>query len=112
MKYYPLFLYSTVPMVSAHLYMALAKVLNDFEDHPTPVRKKNMMVVKVRSDGRRSVHGGRWACTLAVKPVGCRACSPAGASRADGLAAPYGGSASPDSRDSYMDGPRKFHVAW
>lgn len=46
-RYAALMLYSLVPLVAASLYRCLAKALNDYEDHPTPVRKKNMFVVKV-----------------------------------------------------------------
>lgn len=46
-QYIPLMLYSIVPIVSATLYGFLAKALNDFEEHPTAVRKKNMLVIKV-----------------------------------------------------------------
>lgn len=49
MQYYPLLLYSIVPLVAATLYTFLAKALNNFEEHPTPVRKKNALVIKVRS---------------------------------------------------------------
>ena len=47
MQYYPLVLYSIVPLVAATLYTFLAKALNDFEEHPTAVRKKNALVIKV-----------------------------------------------------------------
>lgn len=47
MQYYPLLLYSVVPLVAATLYGFLARALNDFEEHPTPERKKNMLVIKV-----------------------------------------------------------------
>lgn len=46
-QYIPLLLYSVVPIVAATLYGFLAKALNDFEEHTTAVRKKNMLVIKV-----------------------------------------------------------------
>lgn len=48
MQYFPLLLYSIVPLVASTLYTFLAKALNDFEEHTTAVRKKNMLVIKVR----------------------------------------------------------------
>lgn len=48
LQYYPLVLYSIVPLVAATLYTFLAKALNDFEEHPTAVRKKNALVIKVK----------------------------------------------------------------
>lgn len=47
MQYYPLMLHSIVPLVASTAFGYLAKALNDFEEHPTPVRKKNMLVIKV-----------------------------------------------------------------
>lgn len=47
LQYYPLVLYSIVPLVAATLYTFLAKALNEFEEHPTPVRKKNALTIKV-----------------------------------------------------------------
>lgn len=49
MQYYPLLLYSVVPLVNATLYTYLAKALNDFEEHPTVVIRKNMLVIKVKT---------------------------------------------------------------
>lgn len=46
-QYFPLLLYSVVPIIASTLYTFLAKALNDFEDHDTAVRKKNMLVIKV-----------------------------------------------------------------
>lgn len=48
MQYYPLLLYSTVPIVASFAYDFLARALNDFEDHPTAVRKKNSLIIKVK----------------------------------------------------------------
>lgn len=47
MQYYPLFLYSMVPIVASSLFDFLAVALNEFEEHSTPVRKKNALVIKV-----------------------------------------------------------------
>lgn len=47
LQYYPLVLYSIVPLVASTLYTFLAKALNNFEEHPTLVRKKNAFVIKV-----------------------------------------------------------------
>ncbi len=47
MQYYPLLLYSIVPLIASTLYTFLAKALNDFEEHPTQVNKKNALVIKV-----------------------------------------------------------------
>lgn len=47
LQYYPLILYSIVPLVASTLYTFLAKALNEFEEHPTSVRKKNALVIKV-----------------------------------------------------------------
>eukprot|EP00903_Cladosiphon_okamuranus_P007574 g7348.t1 len=47
LQYYPLVLYSVVPLVAATLYTFLAKALNEFEEHPTTVRKKNALVIKM-----------------------------------------------------------------
>ncbi|CAM9969567.1 unnamed protein product, partial [Laminaria digitata] len=47
MQYYPLVLYSGVPIVASFAYEFLAKALNDFEEHPTPVRKKNALIIKM-----------------------------------------------------------------
>lgn len=55
MQYYPLLLYSVVPLVNATLYTYLAKALNDFEEHSTVVIRKNMLVIKVRC-------GVAWIC--------------------------------------------------
>lgn len=48
MKYYPLLLHSVTPIVASTIYSFLARALNDFEEHPTGVKKKNMLVIKVR----------------------------------------------------------------
>lgn len=50
MQYYPLVLYSVAPLIASTLYSFLAKALNDFEEHSTPVRQKNMLVIKVRTE--------------------------------------------------------------
>lgn len=47
LQYYPLVLHSIVPLVASTLYTFLAKALNNFEEHPTLVRKKNAFVIKV-----------------------------------------------------------------
>ena len=47
MQYYPLLLYSVVPIVASFAYDFLARALNDFEEHPTDVRKKNALIIKV-----------------------------------------------------------------
>ncbi|CAM9695456.1 unnamed protein product, partial [Ectocarpus sp. 13 AM-2016] len=47
LQYYPLVLYSIVPLVASTLYTFLAKALNNFEEHPTLVRKKNAFVIKM-----------------------------------------------------------------
>ena len=48
MRYYPNFLYSVTPLVGKTLYGFLAKALNDYEEHLTAAKKKNMLVLKVR----------------------------------------------------------------
>lgn len=47
LHYYPLMLYSIVPIIASAVYTSLAKALNDFEEHPTHVQKKNALVLKV-----------------------------------------------------------------
>ncbi|CAM9477388.1 unnamed protein product, partial [Ectocarpus sp. 12 AP-2014] len=47
LQYYPLVLHSIVPLVASTLYTFLAKALNNFEEHPTLVRKKNAFVIKM-----------------------------------------------------------------
>ncbi|CAN0046190.1 unnamed protein product, partial [Sphacelaria rigidula] len=46
-QYIPLLAYSIVPIVNGALYGVLAKALNNFEEHSTDVRKKNMLVIKM-----------------------------------------------------------------
>lgn len=50
MQYYPLLLYSGVPIVASFAYDFLARALNEFEDHPTAVRKKNALIIKVNEE--------------------------------------------------------------
>ncbi|CAN0367335.1 unnamed protein product, partial [Hapterophycus canaliculatus] len=40
-------LYSIVPLIASALYTSLAKALNDFEEHPTHVQRKNALVIKM-----------------------------------------------------------------
>lgn len=54
MQYYPLLLYSIVPLIASTLYTFLAKALNDFEEHPTQVNKKNALVIKVCTGEERN----------------------------------------------------------
>lgn len=48
-QYLPLLLHSVVPLVAGTLYTFLAKALNKFEEHSTPVKRKNALVIKVRA---------------------------------------------------------------
>ena len=50
MQHYPLLLYSGVPIVASFGYDFLARTLNDFEEHPTPVRRKNALIIKVNQE--------------------------------------------------------------
>lgn len=47
MRYYPLLLHSITPIVASTIYGFLARALNNFEEHATAVKKKNMLVIKV-----------------------------------------------------------------
>ncbi|CAN0242461.1 unnamed protein product [Ascophyllum nodosum] len=47
MHYIPTILHVVIPLVGKTLYGYLAKALNDYEEHPTAVKKKNMLVLKM-----------------------------------------------------------------
>ncbi|CAM9356615.1 unnamed protein product, partial [Discosporangium mesarthrocarpum] len=46
-KYWPLVLYSIVPVTCSAVYGKVAVMLNNYEEHPTEARRKDMLIIKM-----------------------------------------------------------------